>query len=146
MSKCKQCGFELDADVRYCPNCATKVDTPAQPAAASDAFTAAKADSMSEKAAKMREEIRASLDTAIDASTRRIEKILSGIPGGKKSPSGPTVRSTSRGSTKIGLTMTCQACEGSGSCSSCSGEGKNCTSCSGTGECAECGGTGEVGQ
>jgi serine/threonine protein kinase len=39
MSKCKQCGFELDVDVRYCPNCATKVDTASQPAAAADAFT-----------------------------------------------------------------------------------------------------------
>jgi serine/threonine protein kinase len=32
MSKCKQCGFELDADVRFCPNCATKVDTTPPPA------------------------------------------------------------------------------------------------------------------
>jgi serine/threonine protein kinase len=39
MSKCKQCGFELDADVRYCPNCATKVDIPPQPAGGADAFT-----------------------------------------------------------------------------------------------------------
>jgi serine/threonine protein kinase len=38
MSKCKQCGIELEADVRYCPNCATKVDAPPQPAAAG-AFT-----------------------------------------------------------------------------------------------------------
>jgi serine/threonine protein kinase len=35
MSKCKQCGFELEADVRYCPNCATKVDT--QPASSEPA-------------------------------------------------------------------------------------------------------------
>ncbi len=33
MSKCKQCGLELETDVRFCPNCATKVDTPPQPAA-----------------------------------------------------------------------------------------------------------------
>jgi serine/threonine protein kinase len=39
MSKCRQCGFELDAEVRYCPNCATKVDTPPQPAGSADAFT-----------------------------------------------------------------------------------------------------------
>jgi serine/threonine protein kinase len=39
MSKCKQCGIELEADVRYCPNCATKVDAPRQPAAAAGAFT-----------------------------------------------------------------------------------------------------------
>jgi serine/threonine protein kinase len=39
MSKCKQCGFELGADVRYCPNCAAKVDPSPQPAGASDAFT-----------------------------------------------------------------------------------------------------------
>jgi serine/threonine protein kinase len=39
MSKCRQCGFELDADVRYCPNCAAKVDTSPPPAGASDAFT-----------------------------------------------------------------------------------------------------------
>jgi serine/threonine protein kinase len=40
MSKCKQCGFELESDVRYCPNCATKVDAqPQQPAAAAGSFT-----------------------------------------------------------------------------------------------------------
>jgi serine/threonine protein kinase len=39
MSKCKQCGFELDADVRYCPNCATKVVPIPQAADAVDAFT-----------------------------------------------------------------------------------------------------------
>jgi serine/threonine protein kinase len=32
MSKCKQCGLELDADVRFCPNCATRVDTTPPPA------------------------------------------------------------------------------------------------------------------
>jgi serine/threonine protein kinase len=39
MSKCRQCGFELDADVRFCPNCATKVDTLRQPAGGADGFT-----------------------------------------------------------------------------------------------------------
>jgi serine/threonine protein kinase len=39
MSKCKQCGFELKENVRYCPNCAAKVDVPPQPAEAADAFT-----------------------------------------------------------------------------------------------------------
>jgi serine/threonine protein kinase len=39
MSKCKQCGNELDAGVRYCPNCATKVETPPQPAAAANPAT-----------------------------------------------------------------------------------------------------------
>jgi serine/threonine protein kinase len=39
MAKCKQCGFELDADARFCPNCATKVDTPPQPAGGANAFT-----------------------------------------------------------------------------------------------------------
>ena len=39
MSKCRQCGLELDADVRFCPNCATKVGPPPQPAAGPDAFT-----------------------------------------------------------------------------------------------------------
>ncbi len=40
MSKCKQCGLELDADVRYCPNCATKVDVPpSQTTGGADAFT-----------------------------------------------------------------------------------------------------------
>jgi serine/threonine protein kinase len=38
MSKCRQCGFELDADVRYCPNCATRVDTPVRPGEAADVF------------------------------------------------------------------------------------------------------------
>jgi len=39
MSKCRQCGFELGTDDRYCPNCATKVDTPPQPAGGANAFT-----------------------------------------------------------------------------------------------------------
>jgi serine/threonine protein kinase len=39
MSKCKQCGIELDADARYCPNCATKVDTSPQPGGAANEFT-----------------------------------------------------------------------------------------------------------
>jgi serine/threonine protein kinase len=39
MSKCRQCGYEIDADVRYCPNCAAKVDTSPPPAGASNAFT-----------------------------------------------------------------------------------------------------------
>jgi serine/threonine protein kinase len=39
MAKCKQCGFELDADVRFCPNCAMKVDTSTQPAGNTNAFT-----------------------------------------------------------------------------------------------------------
>jgi serine/threonine protein kinase len=39
ISKCKQCGFELDADARFCPNCATKVDTLPQPAGGAGAFT-----------------------------------------------------------------------------------------------------------
>jgi len=38
---------------------------------------------LSEKAAKMREDIRASLDKEIDSSSRRIEKILSGTTGNK---------------------------------------------------------------
>jgi serine/threonine protein kinase len=38
MAKCKQCGFELSANVRYCPNCATKVETQ-PPAEAAGAFT-----------------------------------------------------------------------------------------------------------
>jgi serine/threonine protein kinase len=36
MTKCRKCGFELTADVRFCPNCATRVDAPA---ALSGAFT-----------------------------------------------------------------------------------------------------------
>ena len=39
MSKCKQCGAELKAGVRYCPNCAAKVDLPPQPSSVADAFT-----------------------------------------------------------------------------------------------------------
>ncbi len=40
MSKCKQCGFELKKGVRYCPNCATKVDKPLpQTPGGADAFT-----------------------------------------------------------------------------------------------------------
>jgi C1A family cysteine protease len=47
------------------------------------ALSATKSSGISEKAAKMREEIRASLDKEIDASSRRIEKILSGTTGNK---------------------------------------------------------------
>jgi hypothetical protein len=141
MPKCRKCGFELDANVRDCPNCATRVDAPPQPDVASGSFTVAKGGSASEKTSRMREEIRASLDAEIDASNRRIKKILSA----------PAVRSTSRGSTEFGLTMTCEACGGSGSCSSCrewyqrSAEENKCPDCGGTGECAECGGDGSVG-
>jgi serine/threonine protein kinase len=39
MSKCKQCGFELEPDVRYCPNCAKKVDIPSPPAGITGGFT-----------------------------------------------------------------------------------------------------------
>jgi serine/threonine protein kinase len=39
MSKCKQCGFELKANVRYCSNCAASVDAAPQPAEAADALT-----------------------------------------------------------------------------------------------------------
>jgi serine/threonine protein kinase len=39
MSKCRHCGFELKSDVRYCPNCATKVNTSPQPAGRANAFT-----------------------------------------------------------------------------------------------------------
>jgi serine/threonine protein kinase len=39
MSKCRECGFELKSEVRYCPNCATKVDPSRQPAGSADAFT-----------------------------------------------------------------------------------------------------------
>jgi serine/threonine protein kinase len=39
MSKCNRCGFELDAGVRSCPNCAAPVVTPPQAAGAADAFT-----------------------------------------------------------------------------------------------------------
>jgi serine/threonine protein kinase len=39
MSKCKQCGFELKENVRYCTNCAARVDAPPQPSETADAFT-----------------------------------------------------------------------------------------------------------
>jgi serine/threonine protein kinase len=39
MSKCKQCGFDLKESVRYCPNCAAKLDTPTPYAGATDVFT-----------------------------------------------------------------------------------------------------------
>jgi hypothetical protein len=141
MPKCRQCGFEMDANVRYCPNCATKNDTSPQPAADSDVFTDARGESVSEKAARMREQIRGSLDTEINASNHRIKKLLSAH----------AIRSTSRGITEFGLTMTCEACGGSGHCSSCrewyqrSAEENKCPDCGGTGACTECGGDGSVG-
>ena len=39
MSKCRQCGFELKSDVRYCSNCATLADASPQAAGGADAFT-----------------------------------------------------------------------------------------------------------
>jgi serine/threonine protein kinase len=39
MTKCKQCGYELDAGIRYCPKCGTKADTPPPQAQAADSFT-----------------------------------------------------------------------------------------------------------
>ena len=75
---------------------------------------------LADKAAKMREEIRASLDAEIDASNRRIEKILSGSTTDKKSAPGGPLR-----------------------------DEEECPWCNGTGEvdgevCQHCGGTGKV--
>jgi hypothetical protein len=140
MPKCRRCGFELEVDVQYCPKCSTKVDTTPRPADAG-ASAIEKGSSMSEKASRMRQQIQVGLDAEINASNRRIKKILSA----------PAVRSTSLESTEFGLTMTCEACGGSGHCSSCrewyqgSTEGNTCPDCSGTGECADCGGDGTVG-
>jgi hypothetical protein len=78
----------------------------------------AKSSGLSEKAAKMREEIRASLDAEIDASSRRIEKILSGTTGDKKSPRGP-----------LGASITCPLCSGSGK----GRDGGTCVQCGGVG-------------
>jgi serine/threonine protein kinase len=39
MPKCKQCGFELKENVRYCTNCAAKVDAPMPQVEVADAFT-----------------------------------------------------------------------------------------------------------
>jgi hypothetical protein len=80
-----------------------------------------KTSGLSKKTAKMREEIRASLDAEIDASSRRIEKILSGTTGGQKS---------SRGG-PFGKSVTCPLCEGSG-------KGKD------GGDCIQCGGVGFI--
>jgi hypothetical protein len=133
----------------------------AQPVAPPSAL---KAGSVAEKAAKMREEIRTSLDAEIDASNRRIEKILSGTTGAKKSPRDPGP---------------CPACGGSGqgidggTCIKCGGVGfittldnpqsglgvkgnaprsyKTCPLCSGSGKlgdgsttCPQCSGTGSI--
>ncbi len=96
---------------------------PGRAAAAPKPFAAPSAtpsSGLSEKAAKMREEIRASLDAEIDASSRRIEKILSGTTGDKKRALGGPLR-----------------------------DEEDCPWCNGTGEvdgevCQHCGGTGKV--
>jgi hypothetical protein len=78
-----------------------------------------KSSGLAEKASKMREEIRASLDKEIDSSSRRIEKILSGTTGEKKSsPGGP-----------FGGYETCPSCNGSGEV-----DGQKCRQCGGRGE------------
>jgi hypothetical protein len=62
------------------------VARPGKDAGATQSFAGpgvAKSSGLSDKAAKMREEIRSSLDASIDASNRRIEKILSGTTGNK---------------------------------------------------------------
>jgi hypothetical protein len=74
---------------------------------------------ISEKASKMREDIRKSLDAEIDASSRRIEKILSGTTGEKKA---------SRGG-PFGGYETCPMCNGSGQV-----DGNTCRQCGGKGE------------
>jgi len=117
---------------------------------------AAKSSSIADKAAKMRGEIRASLDAEIDASNRRIEKILSGTTGGQKSPRGP-----------LGASVTCPLCSGSGKgrnggdCTQCGGVGfiavpdrpkgwATCPLCGGSGKsndgnaCRQCGGSGFI--
>jgi hypothetical protein len=89
---------------------------PGRPAGA--AAAAAPASGIADKAAKMREEIRASLDADIDASSRRIEKILAGTTGDRKSTAKP-----------FGGTETCPMCGGSGEV-----DGRKCRQCGGSGE------------
>jgi hypothetical protein len=124
----------------------------------------AKSSGLSEKAAKMREEIRSSIDKEIDSSSRRIEKILAGTTGGQKSPGGGPFRGTA----------TCPNCQGSGTiddqtCRQCGGSGviqifdrpgsgpaankpsrggqgfretATCPTCNGNGSCPSCSGKG----
>jgi hypothetical protein len=132
-----------------------------------------KTGSLSEKAAKMREEIRTSLDAEISASNRRIEKILSGTTGERKPPrdSVPCPQCWGTGQGIDG--GTCTKCGGVGfiesldtpkpgptanvksadntkfrekaTCPTCAGSG-NCQDCYGAGtSCNRCGGTGKCG-
>jgi hypothetical protein len=94
---------------------------PGKPALAPRATGAAGAtpsSGLAEKASKMREEIRKSLDVEIDASSRRIEKILAGTTGDKKEARGG----------KFGAEETCPLCGGSGQV-----DGQTCRQCGGSG-------------
>jgi hypothetical protein len=129
---------------------------------------APKADSLAEKATKMREEIRASIDAEIDASNRRIEKILSGKTGEKKAPRDPAPCPLCGGMGQGIDGGTCTKCGGVGFIGlfdkpmAGSGTGKDmprggkfggyatCPMCSGSGKlgdgrsCPQCGGTGSI--
>jgi hypothetical protein len=141
-----------------------------QPAAAPGP---SKTISASEKATKMRQEIRESIDAEIEASNRRIEKLFSGTTGGKKPPRDP-IPCPMCGGTGQGIDGgTCTKCGGVGfvesfdapkpgsaanarsadstkfrekaTCPTCAGSG-NCQDCYGTGtNCNRCGGTGKCG-
>jgi len=86
---------------------------------------------LSATTAKMRDEIRKSLDADISASSRKIDSLLSGKTGKPAAP-----RQTGA------AILPCTACAGSGVCPFCHAKKPGCVRCKGTGACAECGGTG----
>jgi hypothetical protein len=84
-------------------------------------------------AAKMREQIRASLEADLAASSRKIDSLLS---GGTKAPPAPGQRESPKS------VLPCNACAGTGICPFCRGSAAGCARCGGTGICQECGGAG----
>jgi len=83
--------------------------------------------------ARMRDQIRSSLDADLAVSSKKIDALLSGKSG---TPPAPGQR---HGAAAV---MPCTACAGSGICAFCHGRKRDCARCRGTGACAECGGTG----
>jgi hypothetical protein len=93
---------------------------------------------IADTAARMREQIRAGLESDIGAVNAQVDALLAG----------------SRLRTRTGAgsdpgTQVCELCGGSGKCHYCRGSGRylpdtTCSPCKGTGQCNACGGTGKL--
>jgi hypothetical protein len=79
---------------------------------------------MAASAAKMRDEIRSTLEAEIDAASRKVDGLLS-------------KRSNVRAG-RDSISKACPACSGRKVCARCRGTGRNCPQCQGTGRCPVC--------